>query len=89
MDDVKWAYKIDLSDVYHSEVHSLRDKARIIANRIERSVFFEKEWTFSISDVVDGFRDLTADGGDVEDFDDIMREFYDYADTYRVWVVTR
>lgn len=86
----EWIYRLNLSDIYHSDVLSLSDKARIIANRIERAPFFEKAWTFSLSDVVDQFRDLASDKrDDVEEFDEIMHGLYDYADAARVWVITR
>lgn len=84
-----WTYRLILSDIYHSDAHSLRDKARIIANRVEQSLFFEQSWTFSLSDVVEGFRDVADNDGTVEDFDAVMDDFYDYADSVRLWVETR
>jgi hypothetical protein len=84
-----WTYTFNLDDIYYSDALSLRDKANIIANRIERSRFFQAEWTFTIADVVDEFRDFGRYGDSVELFDGIMRHLYDYADTYRVWVKTR
>lgn len=90
----KWLYTLDLSDIYHSENHNLRSKAEIIANRIERSKFYDKAYSFAINEVVDIMRSLADGQGlateepDVEDFDAAMNGLYDYADIERVWVDT-
>lgn len=85
----KWLYTLDLSDVFHADDVPLPTKARTIADRIEKSRFFDKAWTSALSDVADQLRDLAEDErDDVEEFDLIMNDLYDYADAERVWVDT-
>lgn len=83
-----WKYVLDLSDFYRDEHMLIANKAGRIASRIEGSRFFENEWTSAIDDVVNDLRDFSDGGTSLAEFDDIMRELYEYADVFRVWIKT-
>lgn len=86
----EWKYTLDLSDIYHSDLYNLPEKAGIIAMRIQGSKFYGTAWGSEIADVVEEFLDLNEEyRADVAWFDAIMSSLYDLADSSRVWIKTR
>lgn len=99
----KWNETLNLSDVWDSEKwtdRNVQELGKIVAERIRKLKSFDTEdWIF-ISDCVERFEDIypyeefVADDGElpytpIEDFDEAMRELYDWADFKRVWVKIR
>lgn len=81
-----WKYHISLKDFYHSDI-PIQEKGEKVANTIKKTLpgeWFdpknEDQYRPDIDEIVDYFMGLSMDGGTVEDFDDIMEEFYNWAD---------
>ena len=80
-----WQLKLDLKDVYHKDL-SIQELAGIVADRLEALVMPLCGDTPSLileqSDLVDYFRSMRDDlDVTAEDFDYLMSDLYDWADT--------
>lgn len=95
-----WKETLDLSDVWDKKEwddENVQELGKIIGERIRKlKAFDEEDWIF-VGDCVERFENVypfeefIADEGElpytpIEDFDEAMRELYDWADDNRVWV---
>ncbi len=78
-----WSYKLDLKDVFHSEVLSFEEIRDETVRRIESSPFWD-EGDSDLTSAVVGLR-WSEDAGT---FNERWDDFYDWADSARVWVET-
>lgn len=78
-----WTHKLNLADVFHDDALTFEVKRDTIVRRIKAARFYDADnWTLF------GIVDELADTTDVEDFDYVWSEFYDWADAERVWIST-
>lgn len=79
-----WTHTLNLADVFHNGELTFRERRDAIAHRIQRAKWFD----YGDMDLMDVIKFL-ADATDVEEFDEAWAMFYDWADSARIWVVTR
>lgn len=79
-----WKYTVDIESIWNDESTNVAEKGKLIAGVLKQT--FPAEWfdadSESYDDQIDAiyhdFMDVAAD--DVESFDAIMAELYDYGD---------
>ena len=78
----KWIYKLELKDLWEAKEEgkiSISELGKAIADRIRNSKFFKRKiHEEALIDLVLEFDDCSDD---VEEFDDILAQLYDWADT--------
>lgn len=79
----RWAFTLKLDDVFHSEAIGFGNKRDIIVKRIREARWFDPEDMY-LTEIVDELSLVD----DVDEFDRVWDDFYDWADFNRVWVVT-
>lgn len=80
-----WAYKVDLSEVFHNDDIPFEDKRGRIATTIKASNWYRDRADFSnLDEIADGL----AFADDTEEFDGWFDELYDRADYDRAWIKT-
>lgn len=83
----KWKHTVHVKDILKNTELSLEEKGQFIARALTRLTKKDVPWDHEMLDFVDiieDFRDFK--GTDVEEFDDILRAMYDWADNHDVWV---
>lgn len=77
-----WIYKLELKDLWKQRDEgkiSISELARIVAGRIEKATFFKiKTNEEALREIVMDFEDCSDD---VDEFDSILEQLYDWADT--------
>ena len=96
MSNSTWTHKFDVSDVFNNDDLFTASKGVIIADRIRKQSWFGEVNIFGeLDDICDGLSEIAEYTGKAfgneaeEEFDGWWDRFYDLADHYRVWVVTR
>lgn len=79
-----WAHTLNLADVFHNSNLTFRERRDAIAHRVQRAPWFD----YSDADLLD-IAAFLANAADAADFDEVWAMFYDWADSARIWVVTR
>jgi hypothetical protein len=79
-----WKCTLRLADIFHSEAHSFTNRRDIIVKRIKALPIYDED-DFAIWEIVENL----AETEDVDQFNGWWNEFYDWADSNRVWVETR
>ena len=77
-----WKYTINLSEFYHDDNLTINEKGKRI---VEISKYFRIIKDAELENILFLFNDVES----IEDFDEIMNYFYDWADINRVWIKTR
>ena len=82
----RWDHHLNIKDVFYNEGLSFKQRRDEIVRRIRAARWYrDYDGYFLLSDIVDRL----AEAEDADDFDDAWDEFYDFADTERVWVATQ
>ena len=79
-----WRFHLNLSDVFHNDELSFEQTRDEIVRRIKAANFYSED-DAQLAETVDEL----AETDDVSYFDFVWGAFYDWADSKRVWVVTR
>lgn len=83
-----WQNTLDLADFYRSDKLTIQEKAELVVQELKR--LLENSTTITEDmpeydeglDIIDSFEALASDSsGTVEDFDYVMEELYNWADT--------
>jgi len=85
---MKWNHKFNIKDDWQKAVNrevSVADFSKLLANKISKSPFYNEE-DIEIADIVLEFTHMGESNWD--DFDVVWDQFYDWADTNRVWIQT-
>jgi hypothetical protein len=81
----RWTYTIMLGDVWRDENLTFEKRRDVITDRLRSSTWVTHAGPDS--DLAVLVEDL-AETPDVEEFDALWNELYDYADTDRAWIDT-
>lgn len=85
---VRWDYEIDIKEEWKKTKEkemSISDLCNVIISKIETKL--KKIDSFDKEDLLEEFKMLAEDmNADVEDFDELWDQFYDFCDTNRIWV---
>jgi hypothetical protein len=83
---MEWVKTVDVSSVFHNDDMDFDDKVDAIVD------IFRKEFPSDISDLYWELADILEcleSATDVDDFDSIWNEMYDWADENHIWIKTR
>lgn len=81
-----WKHTLRLTDVFHNEELSLRQKTKSIVARIKMAAWFEEaNYNGDLASVLEELTDA-AEEDDASWWDSAWAAFYDIADAERVWV---
>jgi hypothetical protein len=86
---VNWKYTVNLSDFYHNDSFTIKQKAKLVAKRL--MLVYQKTASIHLEDIISNFNDFAtcSDDLNVNDFDELMEELYDYADRdHMIWIKT-
>lgn len=78
----RWKHSVELKDLLEiaDDADLTDDDVNHIGNKIHERI--SKLECFNDFDIIDEFKEVY----DIEDFDNIIEELYDYADYNRIWI---
>ena len=88
-----WKYKLNFSTFYHDDSISVEDKGKIISKQLQglwdTNIDLQDDWdleeVIQMMDCISGYDDCTP----IQEFDNWMEQLYNFADAWRVWIITR
>jgi len=82
---MQWRHKLNLADVFHSDVLSFEDRRDIIVGRIRATTWFKD---YDEGDDLPQVVEELADMQTADEFDVVWSAVYDIADADRMWIQT-
>lgn len=87
-----WRFKIHLHDFFHTDNLTLSEITAKIVERVKDSNWYrvadEMDVKWYLDDILDHMVDAAKDE-EVDEWNYLWADFYDLADTDRVWIQTR
>jgi hypothetical protein len=84
-----WKHRLDLSDFFHSDIHSLKDKTLKIKRRIEEAKWYnDANYNGELEQLLEELEDAGKEDN-ADHFDAVWDFLYDIFDAERVWVITQ
>jgi ASC-1-like (ASCH) protein len=79
---VPWSYTFRIDDLFHNDEISFEERRKAIVARMRKQPWFEAFET------EEGIADDLETETDVDEWDYLWNQFYDWCDENRVWVAT-
>jgi hypothetical protein len=88
---IQWKYTLNLKDLWEARESrniTIAELGKLVGKRVEKLQIKPKDYYCGEDGMLDDIAYEFAIVETVEEFDNVLEQFYNFADRYRIWVRT-